>query len=188
MAIDRDMLIALRADPTPERFMVFADYLQTQGDPRGAELLARARERHAGEREMAALETLIAATEDISGLRPNIDFMLAAICHLNRLPATPALVMFAAGRLAGWLAHALEQQALAGGLLAGLCERLDLDHRITDLVAYVYALLDDQGSQALPVSRLMLERPVPENCRRAWQRGKEEAAAIVEMLAYHRHV
>ena len=29
----------------------------------------------------------------------------------NRLPATPALVMFAAGRLAGWLAHALEQQA-----------------------------------------------------------------------------
>lgn len=83
---------------------------------------------------------------------------------------------------------ALEQQALAGGLLAGLCERLDLDHRITDLVAYVYALLDDQGSQALPVSRLMLERPVPENCRRAWQRGKEEAAAIVEMLAYHRHV
>ena len=60
---------------------------------------------------MAALETLVAATEDVSGLRPNIDFMLAAICHLNRLPATPALVMFAAGRLAGWLAHALEQQA-----------------------------------------------------------------------------
>jgi tetratricopeptide (TPR) repeat protein len=39
MAIDRDMLIALRADPTPERFMVVADYLQTQGDPRG-ELIA----------------------------------------------------------------------------------------------------------------------------------------------------
>ena len=89
----------------------FGHALYPQGDPRGAELLARARERHAGEREMAALETLIAATEDISGLRPNIDFMLAAICHLNRLPATPALVMFAAGRLAGWLAHALEQQA-----------------------------------------------------------------------------
>ncbi len=92
----------------------FGHALYPQGDPRGAELLARARERHAGEREMAALETLIAATEDISGLRPNIDFMLAAICHLNRLPATPALVMFAAGRLAGWLAHALEQQAMGG--------------------------------------------------------------------------
>ena len=89
----------------------FGHALYPQGDPRGAELLARARERHAGTREMAALENLILATEDVSGLRPNIDFMLAALCHLNRLPATPALVMFAAGRLAGWLAHALEQQA-----------------------------------------------------------------------------
>ena len=78
-----------------------------------------------------------------------------------------------------------ERQATAGGLVAGLCERLELDPRITDLVAYVYALLDDQGSQALPVSKMMLERPVPDNCRRAYQRGKDEAAAIVEMLAYH---
>lgn len=74
---------------------------------------------------------------------------------------------------------------MAGGLVAGLCERLVLDPRITDLVAYVYALLDDPGSQALPISRLMLERPVPDNRRIAWQRGKEEAAAIVEMLSYH---
>ena len=55
--------------------------------------------------------TIIAATEEITGQRPNIDLMLAAICHANELPATPALVIFAAGRLAGWLAHALEQQA-----------------------------------------------------------------------------
>lgn len=60
---------------------------------------------------MQSLESVIAAAEDISGQRPNIDLMLAAICHANDLPATPALVMFAAGRLAGWLAHALEQQA-----------------------------------------------------------------------------
>jgi hypothetical protein len=78
-----------------------------------------------------------------------------------------------------------ERQAVAGGIVAGLCERLELDPRITDLVAYVYALLDDRGNQALPISRLMLERPVPANCRLAWERGKEEAAAIVEMLAYH---
>jgi len=81
----------------------------------------------------------------------------------------------------------LEHQATAGGLVAGLCERLDLDPRITDLVAYVYALLDDQGSQALPISRMMLEHPVPERCLAAYMRGKQEAAAIVEMLAYHRH-
>lgn len=89
----------------------FGHALYPHGDPRAAELLARVRARHAGSPELAALEAIVSATEDVSGQRPNIDFMLAAICHLNGLPATPALVMFAAGRLAGWLAHALEQQA-----------------------------------------------------------------------------
>lgn len=79
-----------------------------------------------------------------------------------------------------------ERQAIAGGLVAGLCERLDLDTRVTGLVAYVYALLDDQGSQALPVSRLMLTNPMSAKLRVAYQKGKSEAAAIVEMLAYHR--
>ena len=89
----------------------FGHALYPHGDPRAAELLARVRALHAGSPELAALETIIATTEEVSGQRPNIDFMLAAICHVNGLPAAPALVMFAAGRLAGWLAHALEQQA-----------------------------------------------------------------------------
>ena len=89
----------------------FGHALYPDGDPRAAELLARMRVRHAGSAALASLEAVIGATEDISGQRPNIDLMLAAICHANDLPATPALVMFAAGRLAGWLAHALEQQA-----------------------------------------------------------------------------
>ena len=79
----------------------------------------------------------------------------------------------------------MDRQAMAGGLVAGLGERLLLDPRVTDLVAYVYALLDDLGSQALPISRLMLEQPVSETRRLAWERGKDEAAAIVEMLSYH---
>ncbi|WP_454829659.1 citrate synthase [Pseudoxanthomonas wuyuanensis] len=89
----------------------FGHAMYPHGDPRAAELLPRLRELHAGSPMLESLETIIAATEDISGQRPNIDFMLAAICHANGLAATPALVMFAAGRLAGWLAHALEQQA-----------------------------------------------------------------------------
>lgn len=89
----------------------FGHALYPHGDPRAAELLARLRTRHAGEPALRELDALITATEDVSGQHPNIDFMLAAICHANALPATPALVMFAAGRLAGWLAHALEQQA-----------------------------------------------------------------------------
>lgn len=84
------------------------------------------------------------------------------------------------------LQHAHERQSLAGGLVTGLCERLELDPRVRELVAYVYALLDDEGAQALPVSRLMLHNPVPPDDREAYEKGRFEAAAIVEMLAYHR--
>jgi citrate synthase len=94
----------------------FGHALYPHGDPRAAELLEQLRAQHAGTRAMRELDAIIAATEDLSGQRPNIDLMLAAICHVYALSATPALVMFAAGRLAGWLAHALEQQA-AGRLI-----------------------------------------------------------------------
>ena len=78
-----------------------------------------------------------------------------------------------------------ERHALAGGLVAGLCERLSLNPRVRDLVAYVYTLLDNDCSQAVAVSRMMLDRPVPRDRRQAYERGRAEAAGIVEMLAYH---
>ena len=78
-----------------------------------------------------------------------------------------------------------ERHALAGGLVAGLCDRLELDPRIRQLVAYVYALLDNEGGQALSVSRMMLEQPVPPSMRQAYEKGRFEAAGIIEMLAYH---
>lgn len=78
-----------------------------------------------------------------------------------------------------------ERIALAGGLVAGLCERLELNPRIHELIAYVYSLINDEGSQALVVSRLMLVQPVPEALSNAYDRGREEAAGIVEMLAFH---
>ena len=80
-----------------------------------------------------------------------------------------------------------ERYALAGGLIAGLCERLTLNPRVRELVAYVYALLDDEGGQALAVSRMMLDQPVPAPLRVAYERGRSEAAGIVEMLAFHDH-
>ena len=78
-----------------------------------------------------------------------------------------------------------ERFALAGGLIAGLCERLALNPRVRELVAYVYTLLDDEGGQALTVSRMMLNQPVPSSLSRAYNRGRSEAAGIVEMLAFH---
>jgi len=78
-----------------------------------------------------------------------------------------------------------ERHALACGLVFGLCERLELDSRVQELVAYVYALLDDEGSQALAASRMMLARSVPSIHLHAYKKGRSEAAAIVEMLSYH---
>jgi hypothetical protein len=80
-----------------------------------------------------------------------------------------------------------ERYALASGLISGLCERLTLNPRVRELVAYVYALLDNEGGQALAMSRLMLGRPVSAPLRYAYERGRSEAAGIVEMLAFHDH-
>ena len=78
-----------------------------------------------------------------------------------------------------------ERNALAGGLVAGLCERLVLNPRVRELVAYVYTLLNNEGGQALAVSRMMLDQPVPAPLHDAYERGRSEAAGIVEMLAFH---
>lgn len=80
-----------------------------------------------------------------------------------------------------------ERYALAGGLVAGLCERLALDPRVRELVAYVYTLLNNEGGQALMISRTMLDQPVPASLHRAYERGRSEAVGIVEMLAFHDH-
>jgi len=77
-----------------------------------------------------------------------------------------------------------ERHAMACGLVNGLCERLELDPRVEELVAYVYAVIDDEGAQALATSRIMLARSVAPKYRQAYRKGLAEATAIVEMLAY----
>jgi citrate synthase len=89
----------------------FNHLLYPQGDPRGAEVLRVLRGHCASSPRLQQVEVLLAATEQVSGQHPNIDGLLAAICYVYALPATHGLVMFAAARLTGWLAHALEQQA-----------------------------------------------------------------------------
>ena len=78
-----------------------------------------------------------------------------------------------------------ERHAVAGGLITGLCRHLELDARIQELVLYVYTLLDDEGNQALAISRLMPDQPISRSKRHAYDKGKSEATGIVEMLRYH---
>jgi citrate synthase len=43
--------------------------------------------------------------------RPNLDFALAAVTRVLRLPAGSPLALFAIGRTIGWIGHAIEQYA-----------------------------------------------------------------------------
>lgn len=115
-------LLAAGADALVDRWQRgdelpgFGHVLYPDGDPRATELLARLHRSHAHSAALRAVDALVARAEDISGLRPNLDFALAVLCHLQALPVSAAQVLFASGRLAGWLAHALEQQE-HGGLI-----------------------------------------------------------------------
>ncbi len=76
--------------------------LYPHGDPRAASLLAALKPR-------PLLAEAINAVESTTGKPPNIDMALAALTLQLDLPRDAPFVIFAAGRTAGWLAHAMEQ-------------------------------------------------------------------------------
>ena len=80
----------------------FGHPLYPDGDPRGAELLRLATPAD------PAVAGLVALAEEQLGLRPTLDLGLAALSRALRLPPGAALGLFALGRSAGWVAHALE--------------------------------------------------------------------------------
>jgi citrate synthase len=61
-------------------------------------------------------EAVRLAGEGLTGEAPNVDFALTALVMALRLPGDAAFLLFAIGRCAGWLAHALEQLQ-TGGLI-----------------------------------------------------------------------
>jgi citrate synthase len=92
-----------------ERLPGFGHRLYPGGDPRAADLLAALGPDGHWAR-------LIAAGEELTGRRPNIDLALVALEHRLGLRPGTAIGLFATGRTAGWIAHALEQQK-AGNLI-----------------------------------------------------------------------
>jgi citrate synthase len=82
----------------------FGHPLYPAGDPRASALLGQI----VLPRAYAELSDVV---ENLIGERPNIDFALAALTKVQRLPPDAPLILFALGRCAGWLAHALEQVA-----------------------------------------------------------------------------
>jgi citrate synthase len=90
--------------------------LYADGDPRAATLLNALRAIRPPSARLARMLQLAEVTRNLCGRRPNFDFALAAIASAYELSADAAMAIFAAGRMAGWLAHALEQQE-HGGLI-----------------------------------------------------------------------
>ena len=89
-----------RGDPLPG----FGHPLYPHGDGRAAALLDRL--------SADPLVDAVRRTVDrLAGEAPNIDFALVALARALRLPDDAPLSIFLVGRTAGWIAHALEQQA-----------------------------------------------------------------------------
>jgi citrate synthase len=80
----------------------FGHLLYPDGDPRARALLDRLPRRHRNER-------LMATVFDRNGQHASIDYALVALRRSLGLPEGHAYLVFALGRTAGWLAHAVEQ-------------------------------------------------------------------------------
>jgi citrate synthase len=80
----------------------FGHPLYPLGDPRAQALM----QQFELPKEYAELRAIV---EREIGEQPNVDFALSALTQVYGLPREAPLILFALGRCAGWLAHALEQ-------------------------------------------------------------------------------
>jgi len=89
----------------------FGHPLYGDGDPRAAALLDVLGDAYPRSPELAFVLDTTAAAAALIREQPTIDFALAALARVLRLPAGSPLVLFALGRTIGWIGHAIEQYA-----------------------------------------------------------------------------
>jgi citrate synthase len=88
----------------------FGHPLYLAGDPR-ASLLLRLAEASGNEPEWKLVRSLSRAGSELLHDLPNLDFGLVALARTYGLPEGAPLILFALGRIIGWIAHAIEQYA-----------------------------------------------------------------------------
>lgn len=81
------------------------------GDPRRARLIEVAQRVGAKAKGVRILVSVVNAMELVTHEHPTIDVGLVALSAALNLPRGAPLTIFASGRIAGWIAHALEQRA-----------------------------------------------------------------------------
>jgi citrate synthase len=89
----------------------FGHPLYREGDPRAIALMALLRERYPKSAELAFVTHVADAAAAAIREKPTIDFALAAVSRVLRLPPGSPLTLFAIGRTIGWIGHAIEQYA-----------------------------------------------------------------------------
>jgi citrate synthase len=89
----------------------FGHPLYPHGDPRGRVLLESAQALSPRARPLRTLLALVQAMRERGREEPTLDTGLVALAAALGLPPGTAVGLFAVGRAAGWIAHALEQQA-----------------------------------------------------------------------------
>lgn len=89
----------------------FGHPLYPHGDPRAAMLIGRMRHLYARSAELAFVLDFAGAAAAAVREEPTIDFALAALARVLRLPPGSPLTIFAIGRTIGWIGHAIEQYA-----------------------------------------------------------------------------
>jgi citrate synthase len=94
----------------------FGHPLYPDGDPRGARLLEVAQRIGEKTRGVRILVSVVNAMELVAREKPTVDVGLVAVSAALGLPRGAPLAIFACARVAGWIAHALEQRS-AGFIL-----------------------------------------------------------------------
>ena len=81
----------------------FGHPLYPQGDPRGRYLVDMVKTFEGDAAALAVGERLRKLAEQSMGVTPNIDFALVFLARALNLPANAPLLLFTAGRMAGWI-------------------------------------------------------------------------------------
>jgi citrate synthase len=89
----------------------FGHPLYRHGDPRASALLDLLKEYWGKSAELAFVTGVARAASAATSEQPNLDFSLAALSRVLRLPPEAPLMLFAIGRSIGWIGHATEQYA-----------------------------------------------------------------------------
>ncbi|GAC1351308.1 MAG: citrate synthase family protein [Polyangiales bacterium] len=108
---DRAGKVILERTRRGEAIPGFGHRLYPKGDPRAPILLDAARAIAPKEPAVRSVVALVRAMREALHEPPTIDLGLVAVAHALGLKRGSALAIFALGRTAGWIAHALEQRA-----------------------------------------------------------------------------